>query len=608
MRRRLLQTSVLALLGLTLLWGCGWDNTLRAYLTTHFWLPFAKRASHLPNKKVPRANTPFAGMTPVEGQTPLHKLRAAYQTIAIPRSTPFDATPIRAALAAARADSTLTSQQKEEVDLIAAKLEMRLAEPDESISLSHVQDLLEAFLKTARTPELLSEARGWLAYTYYLAGDQTAAGKIYLDELNRPGSNLSRETILNSLRLTYGYTGGPELEKHLDSYFDTPEHAIFAIELITNPTAHLEEPPQPGQSSASNRNYTRIRALLDQNRHLFQRGPGSRPLALLSMRVALRMADLPGALKIANALPPADPTRADPDFLWMLASTHFLLHHYPAAEPPLLALFRSTKASPDQKAAAAYGLCGVYQQLKNPAGQLSYAVWLKSAGVPETIDLGTDARIEDRGIYWAPSGWDLYHLLEYEAPIEVLESYIQQNPKQKNLRLVQYALAVRLSRAGRYEEAANLYDSIHAIIRGPRLHRLAALDAETRRPGLDQQQQWEARYNLAKFIGDNPDRIFFNDSLWYGMQRYALKAEEENRLPAKERQSLIEAERKLRDDQEELWQAAQLLQDLTRQAGHTPQGRKSATLAIQYLSALNERFGREPEIHQAAKALAPYTH
>jgi hypothetical protein len=290
----------------------------------------------------------------------------------------------------------------------------------------------------------------------------------------------------------------------------------------------------------------------------------------------------------------------------MLASTHFLLHDYPAAEPPLLSLLRSTKAGSDQKSAAAYALCGVYRKLNNPAGQLRYALWLNAAGLPDGHDLSSGATTEDLSIYWAPSGWDLNLLLEYEAPLEVLESYVQQNPKQKNLRLVQYALAVRLSRAGRYQEAAQLYDSIHAVIRGPRLHRLAALAAETRRPGLDQQQQWEARYQLAKFIGDNPDRIYFNDSLWYGMQRYALKAEEENRLPAKERQSLIEAERKLRDDQEELWRAALQLQDLTRQAGHTPQGRKSATQAIQYLSALSERFGRQPEIRQAGAELSKY--
>lgn len=53
--------------------------------------------------------------------------------------------------------------------------------------------------------------------------------------MNRSGSNLSRETVLNSLRMTYGYDGGPELLAHLEEYFDTPEHAAFAIQLATNP-------------------------------------------------------------------------------------------------------------------------------------------------------------------------------------------------------------------------------------------------------------------------------------------------------------------------------------------------------------------------------------
>src|SRR5258708_645916 len=112
---------------------------------------------------------------------------------------------------------------------------MRVGQPEEPELLQSSKKKLEAFLKTARTPEFLSEARGWLARIYYLLGDQTAAGRIYLDELNRNGSNLSRETLLNSLRMTYGYDGGSDLLAHLEEYFDTPEHAAFAIQLVTNP-------------------------------------------------------------------------------------------------------------------------------------------------------------------------------------------------------------------------------------------------------------------------------------------------------------------------------------------------------------------------------------
>lgn len=609
MTRRLLRSSVFALLGLTLLWGCGWDDTLRAYLDAHFWLPFAKGPVHFANSKIPRLHAPFAGMSGTLGQTPLEKLRAAYQPIATPQTDPFDAAPLRAALQAARADSSLSPTQREEVDLIAAKLEMRLAQPDNPHQIQLARSLLKSFLSSAHTPELLSEARGWLAYTYRLAGDQTAAGKIYLDELNHPASNLSRQSLLSSLDVMYGYDGGPGMDQHLESYFDTPEHAAFVIALITNPHYYPDDardPSQPLSHFNPGRSYARVRALLQKHRALFQRGAGSTSLALLSMRTALRMADLPGALKIADALPPAAPARSDPDFLWMLASTHFLLQNYPAAEQFLLSLFRSPHAHPLQHAAAAYGLCGVYSKLNNPERQLRFALWLRSAAQAGPHDMDPHPEYDHMTVYLAVSGWDLNHLLEFEAPIAAMESFVQQNPTVSDIRLVRYSLAVRLSRAGRYEEAARLYDSIHAIIRGPRLHRLAALDAETRRAGLDQDQLWEARYKLAKFIGDNPNRIYFNDALWGGLQRYGLRAERETRLTPVQRPSLLEAERKLRDDQEELWRAALMLRDLARQAGHSQQGRKSAALAIEYLTAISPRFGRETDIRQAGAEMAKY--
>jgi hypothetical protein len=49
--------------------------------------------------------------------------------------------------------------------------------------------------------------------------------------LGRQDSNLSRDTLLDSLRMTYGYDGGPLLLEELEQYFDTPEHAAFAIQL-----------------------------------------------------------------------------------------------------------------------------------------------------------------------------------------------------------------------------------------------------------------------------------------------------------------------------------------------------------------------------------------
>jgi hypothetical protein len=234
--RRVLRSCGLLALGLSLVWACGFDDALREYLDVHFWLPFSKRASVAARKNVRRVSLPYAGMLKAEGNTPLEKLRAAYQTISQPQPVGFDVTILRKAVTDARAQPALTQREREEVDLIDAKIDMRSVEPDEDPeSLLRAEKKLQEFLRTARTPAFLSEARGWLAHIHYLFGEQTQAGKIYLDELNRSGSNLSRETLLTSLRMNYGYDGGPELLAHLEEYFDTPEHAAFAIQLVTNP-------------------------------------------------------------------------------------------------------------------------------------------------------------------------------------------------------------------------------------------------------------------------------------------------------------------------------------------------------------------------------------
>ncbi len=220
MARRILRSCGVVLLGFGLVWACPFDTTLREYLDAHFWLPFSKHPRHFEKRNVRRISAPYAGMTKSNAEGPLAKLRAAYQEISRPAPVSFDVGPQREAVAAARADASLTRRDREEVDLIDAKIDMRAGQPQEPQSLESAKKKLEAFLRTAATPEFLSEARGWLARIHYLLGDQTSAGKMYLDELNRSGSNLSRETILNSLQLTYGYDGGPELLAHLEEYFE----------------------------------------------------------------------------------------------------------------------------------------------------------------------------------------------------------------------------------------------------------------------------------------------------------------------------------------------------------------------------------------------------
>ena len=590
------------LLGLGVACACPFDDTLREYLDAHFWLPFSKHSWHFEKRNVRRISAPFAGMAEARGDSPLEKLRAAYQDIPPPDPfrpprAPFSVAPSREALAAVRADRSLTSLEREEVDLIDAKIDMRAGTPEDPELLRSAQKKLEAFLRSSRSPAFLSEARGWLAHIHYLLGEQTAAGKIYLDELNRNGSNLSRETLLTSLSMTYGYDGGAELRAHLDEYFDTPEHAAFAVQMITNPRWQRDVPRAEERADTSQQMYSQIKNLLERNRDLFKSDTGA--LTLLTMRTALRMGDPAAALTIARMIPAGAPVRAEPDYLWMLASSDFLSRDYKAAEQPLLSLFQSLRASPSQKSAAAYGLCGVYQKLGNAVEQIRFALWLKTADRKDMPYSGIP-QIGDQSVYWATSGWDLSLLLESEAPDDALESFLNKYADAPGVRLVKYSLAVKRARENRYEEAAGIYESIHAGRRAPRMRQLAELYARANQPGVPREQAQESKYRLAEFISSNPNGIYFNDALWGGLQRYALTAANDSRLTREERDTLLAGERRLKDEQEERWRAYLILRDVVQDAGKTDLGRKSARLGLRCLRGINtDRFGRKNEIVKA---------
>jgi hypothetical protein len=607
---RIIRSCGILFLGFSFAFACAFDDTLREYLDVHFWLPFSKQAWHFEKNNIKRISAPYAGMTKAAGNAPLAKLRAAYQKISQPVSDSldtgsFDTAGLQEALTAARAEYSMTVRDREEVDLIDAKIDMRSGQPDSPEPLRSAQKKLEVYLRTARTPEFLSEARGWLARIHFLLGEQTEAGKIYLDDLNRSGSNLSRETLLNSLEMTYGYNGGPELLAHLEEYFDTPEHAAFAIQLVTNPhwdrsaerfpTEHADDTPQT---------YARIKGLLERHADLLQSENGSNALALLGMRTALRMGDPPSALKIAAMVPGAAEIRAQPDFDWMLASAHFLSREYAAAEQPLLSLFQSSRASNNQKAAAAYALCGVYQKNNKPTEQIRFALWLHTAAKKSEAYVTVPAGIRDQSVYWAVSGWDLGLLLDAQAPIDALESFLNSYPDMPDIRLVRYSLAVRLARENRFEESAKIYQSIQANRRAPRMRQLGALYQQASRKDLAPLQMQEARYELAEFLSANPEKIFFNDALWSGFQRYALSASTDSRLTGEERQNLMAGERKLKDGQEERWRAYLILRDIVRDAGQTDLGRRSAQLAIRCLRGISDRFERQSEIRKATVELS----
>ena len=195
-------------------------------------------------------------------------------------------------------------------------------------------------------------------------------------------------------------------------------------------------------------------------------------------------------------------------------------------------------------------------------------------------------------------------LLEAEAPIDILARFVQENPDLPDIRLVKYSLAVRLTRENRYQEAADIYQSIHVLRRQARIRQLAALYQETVRTDLTDPQRQQAKYNFAEFISANPDRIYFNDALWRGYQTYAFQASTDVRLTKAERETLLASERKVKDEQEERWRAYLILRDVAKDAPKTKLGRQAADLAIHCLLGISERFERQPEIRRHERELA----
>jgi hypothetical protein len=584
--------------------GCGFDNTLREYLARSFWFPFAKRVGNFVKPNVPREDFAYAGTGESDG-TGLDKLRDLYTQISQPTGWPelnnpdTNYEPVRAAIAAARMDSSLTATRKEEVELIDAKVELRAARDDPD-ALRKAEAKFKAFLRTAHDPVYQSEARGWLARVYYLLGDQTAAGKIYLDELNRAGSNLSVETVLNSLQITYGYDGGPELLEHLDEYFDTPEHAAFAIQLLTNPRWF---PARSSEWNESNfrtdpapKAYPRIKALLEKHSQVLAANTGTSSPALLGMRVALRMGDPAGAREIGDAVPARAAVRTEPDYLWMLGASRFLVRDYAAAEQPLVALWNSRRATKSEKRGAAYGLVGVYRKTGDMQGQLRYALTL--------MDVRSDPdwrpAIGNLDLDFGFEKLDLAMLLDAEASVSDLQRYTAENPGAAGINRIRYALGVRLAREDRYAEAAEAYDAAGAKLRADRMRQLASLYEPAARENAD----FESRYKFAVFLAANEERVYFNDRIWSGLQRYALMSERDSRLTRAERNKLLDQERDLKDSQEERWQAYLLLKDLIASAATPAQKRRAIVLALDCLRKISDRFGRAEEIQKNIRDLS----
>jgi hypothetical protein len=142
----------------------------------------------------------------------------------------------------------------------------------------------------------------------------------------------------------------------------------------------------------------------------------------------------------------------------------------------------------------------------------------------------------------------------------------------------------------------------------PRMRRLARLYAETQRDDLLPHDLQSARYRLAEYIARNENGIYFNDSLWAGLQRYALTADNDGRFTREEHATAVQQERQLKDEQEERWRAYLILHDVVRDSGESTLRRKAALLALDDLTRISDRFGREGEIRAAIRDLRQVLH
>ncbi|MBM3786824.1 MAG: hypothetical protein FJW30_20900 [Acidobacteria bacterium] len=552
MRRFLVLPFLLA----GIVWACGFDATLREYLRISFWRPFVKTPESFRPAGLKRLVEPFAGMGPTVGAGALGRLRRHY------RLREYDAIP--PLVAGVRADARLTPMEREEVELLELKCAMWREDPA-------AKARMKEFARKSKFPVYASEARGWLARMHYRDGEQSAAGKIYLAELKRPDTNLSESVLTDSLRIVYGFNGRDTLIAQLEDYFDTSEHAEFAVQMVTNVSRR-----QPADAPPPSIPYERIQQLMEKSRPVLR----SPAVVNLGMRLALQAGNPQGALRIASRAPPA---MDDPDFLWMLGASRFLVKDYAGAAAPLTKLANSRKANGYQRAGARYGLCGVYMKLGDRVRQLHWALSISDP-------LPWSPAEDETGVYFSWSGFDFGLLLDAEASIEDLEKLLAEYPGSEKIALVRYSLAVRLARRERYEEAGAMFASIGAKLRANRIGQLAAL-ARDASP--------EGRFAMAKYLDENQERLFFNDRLWNGLQTYALMGESDARLTRQERVTLLAAERQLRDEQEERWRAYQIYHQLVREQGNTPLGRRAAERAISCLRRISARFGRAAEVRAA---------
>jgi hypothetical protein len=601
---------------------CGLEYTFRAYLDKRFWQPFAKyedtisksgllknnTKEALPNGE--KTSTAFAGFSLDPANEELRKVRVSY----VEGSYNEAKNQLEIAKKA-----LLTVREKEELQLIEAKLDMRIAEqatPSDKELLMQARLKLEAFLKTSQDPSWRSEARGWLAHVQYLLGQYSSAVKIYLDELDMVNSVFDRDSILNSLHIIFPYNGSSALlVDHLEEYFDTPAHALFVVYIVTNPI-YSEGDERAAMAQVAQT----VINTLQTHRELFNDTDLSDLLVMALMRASIYMGDTQSAVKYSKKISKTSKMVETPEFNWMTASCYFLQKEYLEVEGPLLKIVHSKASSPNELRAATQALIGVYQKLGRHVDQLHAAFLYEKVG--DAVSSEPNG-LEQYAVYLPSNEWllDTPYLLDVQLTDDDLKEYLKSYGKEAGRikylsyhtrsrtagEAVEYELAVRLARQEKYEEAAEIYKRINAWPRYKRMQELNDLYNKVTDTKLSIDEHLNAQYEYASFLEAHSTQIFFNDMLWYGFQTWTFTGRygvESQGVTAEERVKFLEDERRVKDDQEERWRAYQYLTKVIEQSGYSDLGKKAAIKAIRCLDLINiDRFGREDEINQARAKL-----
>lgn len=504
----------------------------------------------------------------------------------------------RTAADEAAASGGLSGEFAEEARLIAAKVALRAGETDAD-DLPEARRQLTAFLATRPSAARASEARGWLARVTFLEGHGPAAVRQYLDELDRPGPGLSSKVLVDSIRVAFNKDERAFVD-HAADFFDTPRHALFVVNVVTNPESEWAEPRPEADKRRLGQQFL---GLLRGHTALFDGSADANALTLALMRMAIYMGDPAGAAKDATRVKPGSALMANVEFNWMLAGAHALQGKQAEAEAPLLRMLNATAATAADRATAAQALVGVYLATHRPVEALHAAFVHETTPFDDSRDVYDSTRMQ-----WcvACQALDLPYLLDVGLTDAELATYLEKYPKPFGVPIsvfrdmsrkmsppdvVRYSQAVRSARRGDYERARRLYVELGVTWRAARMEKLAQLATRAADTRLDAAARLDARMDIATFLAQNSERVLFNDLLWRGFQTMALTDDDEKETAAKDRA--------LRDSQEELWQAARMFEAIALdRATRAGVARQAGVKMLDALVLINTgRFGRENEIN-----------